>query len=293
MAKANANIGAPLTSSRSRSGSGRGWHSFSAANLSHMVESEIIPRLLMAHGTMRSVDKAPLAVPEQSGAVLSPDEIARFGPLPLVLEAEELRQEVEKFLARGVSMERILIDLLAPSARQLGELWEEDACDFVDVTMGLWRLQEVMRSVAMKAPPVMRPLQRPPSALFAPMPGDDHSFGALMIEEIFARAGWETDVVYEPNRARTLDLLAARSFDLVGLTVTTDCPSGVLADLISAIRSVSRNSAIRVLVGGRAINADPALSVAAGADGTAPDADAALILAQEMVTGSQSAAAQT
>lgn len=157
--------------------------------------------------------------------------------------------------------------------------------------MGLWRLQEVMRSVAMQAPPVMRPLQRPPSALFAPMPGDDHSFGALMIEEIFARAGWETDVVYEPSRTKMLDLLAARDFDMVGLTVTSDCPSGALADLISAIRSVSRNPAIRVLVGGRAINADPALSVAAGADGTAPDADAALILAQEMVTGSHSVAA--
>lgn len=292
MAKPNANIGAPLSASRTWSGRGRGSHSFSAANLSRMVESEIIPRLLMAHGHVRLAGRPLLPPADEVRAILTPAEIARFAPLPLLMEADELRQEVEQFLARGVSMERILIDLLAPSARRLGELWEEDACDFVDVTMGLWRLQEVMRSVAMQAPPVMRPLQRPPSALFAPMPSDDHSFGALMIEEIFARAGWETEVVYEPSRARLLDLLATQAFDLVGLTVTNDCPSGSLADMVSAIRSVSRNPAIRVFVGGRAINADPALSAAAGADGTAPDAEAALILAEEMVTANRSVTAQ-
>ena len=45
-----------------------------------------------------------------------------------------------------------MVDLLAPAARLLGEYWEDDRCDFVDVTMGLWRLQEVVHEIAARAP---------------------------------------------------------------------------------------------------------------------------------------------
>jgi hypothetical protein len=64
----------------------------------------------------------------------------------------------------------VFIDLLAPSARRLGQHWEDDDCDFVDVTMGLWRLQEVMREVTMRFRRRAR-AARPRAALFAPPGG--------------------------------------------------------------------------------------------------------------------------
>jgi methanogenic corrinoid protein MtbC1 len=223
---------------------------------------------------------------------LSADEIARFAALPLQLETGDLLNAIEQYLSRGVAVEHIFIELLAPSARKLGELWEADECDFVDVTMGLWRLQEVMRVVAMRSPVILHTITAPRSALFAPIPGDQHSFGALMIDEVFTRAGWESEVLFEPKRPQLLEILARRAFDLVGLTVTNDCPSGDLADLISAIRSVSRNPDIRVLIGGRAVNIDPTLHVAAGADGTAIDAVSAVVLAEQLLAESRSALCQ-
>jgi methanogenic corrinoid protein MtbC1 len=257
-----------------------------------MVEGDIIPRLLMAHRNDRWNQPRRAERMNESVSTLSPDEIARFAPLPLSLEASDLLDAIEQYLSRGVEVEQIFVELLATSAHKLGELWEADECDFVDVTMGLWRLQEVMRIVAMRSPKIIRTITAPRSVLFAAMPGDQHSFGALMIDEVFTRAGWESEVLFEPKRGQLLEILARRGFDLIGLTVTNDCPSGDLADLISAIRSVSRNPGIRVLIGGRAVNFDPTLQVAAGADGTATDAVSAVTLAEQLVADARSALCQ-
>ncbi|QYU69615.1 cobalamin B12-binding domain-containing protein [Leptolyngbya sp. 15MV] len=250
----------------------------SGAALGVLIEGEIIPRLLMAH-----IDE-PMQFPIRTCSGIDPLEANRFAPLPLELEADELLAEVDKFLDRGVSVETVLVELLAPSARKLGQCWEEDSCDFVDVTMGLWRLQEVMREIMVRSPVVAQNLAAQRSALFAPMPGDQHSFGALMVEEVFARAGWQSEVLFEPKQQELLHIVVERSFDLVGLTVSSDCPSAAIAELITAIRSVSRNPAVRVIIGGRVVNADPGLVSVVGADGTAPDARAALALAERMVT---------
>lgn len=287
MAKGIANEGAALRPARSASGRSKTSPSFSGPTLSRMVEGDIIPRLLMAHRNERLLPNLGPDPSAHTQTSLSDEDISQFLGLPLHYEASELLDEIEKFLSRGVSVEKILVELLATSARKLGDLWEADECDFVDVTMGLWRLQEVMRIVAMRSPAMLRTVQAPPSVLFAPIPGDQHSFGALMIDEVFSRAGWESEVLFEPKRAELLEILSNQSFDIVGLTVTNDCPSGDLAGLVSAIRSVSRNPAVRVLVGGRAINADPALAVAAGADGTATDAISAVTLAEQLLASSR------
>ncbi|MBH5321974.1 cobalamin B12-binding domain-containing protein [Aurantiacibacter sediminis] len=210
----------------------------------------------------------------------------QFAPMPLAHDVDDLMVEIDAFLKRGVPVESVYIDLLGESARTLGEYWSADECDFVDVTMGLWRLQEVMREVSSRFPVEHRERPYRPSALFSSVPGDQHSFGALMVEEIFARAGWDSEALIEPQRGEMLQLLAERSFDLVGLTVSNDCPSGQLANLVSAIRSVSRCGTVKIIVGGRAINTNPDLVDLVGADGTAADACSALVLAERIVVES-------
>lgn len=252
--------------------------------LSLLIEGEIIPRLMVAH----SSDGEPVAVDlRESSSRIEPADAARFAPLPLAADADELMQEIESFLDRGVSAESIFVDLLAPSARRLGQLWESDACDFLDVTMGLWRLQEVMHEVARLSPSLAKARRNPPSALFSPMPGETHSFGALMVEEIFARSGWRSEVLIEPRKRELLQVISDNAYDLVGLTVSCDCLSADVKDLITAIRSVSRSANTKVIIGGRMVNAHPELVEQCGADGTATDAISALSLAERIVLEAQ------
>lgn len=242
-----------------------------------IIEGEIIPRLLMAHSSGAARNESRHARP------IHPDDAERFALLPLRLEAAGLLEEVNAFIKDGVSVETVCLDLLAPAARKLGEMWEHDECDFIDVTMGLWRLQEVMREVAARAPVERDFPCAPRSALFSPMPGDNHNFGALMIEEVFARAGWQSEALIKPERRELLDRLARQPFDLVGLTLTRDCPSAAVSNLIKAMRNVSANPDIIIFVGGRMINENPDLVAEVGADGTGADALAALEMAENLV----------
>jgi methanogenic corrinoid protein MtbC1 len=262
-----------------------------------ILEQEIIPQLLMAHlsSSAGSDDQAiigggegragapPACAGGRTDPVITRAAAERFMELPLRVDASALSEEVDRLVARGASVETIMIDLLAPAARRLGEMWETDECDFVDVTMGLWRLQEVMRDLSLRFPQLRAPSDAPRRALFAPMPGDVHSFGAQMIEELFARAGWQTDVLLQPERRDLLEHVARLPLDVVGLTVSRDCPSATLSSLIKAIRSVAVNPQLNVIIGGAAIVKKPAIVAEVGADGTGADAREALELAEGLV----------
>ncbi|NVE94970.1 cobalamin B12-binding domain-containing protein [Altererythrobacter sp. JGD-16] len=245
---------------------------------------------MVAHSSDQKGDTKGIRDTQSS---IEPAEAARFAPLPLVADADELMGKVQTFLDRGVSPESIFVDLLAPSARRLGQLWETDACDFLDVTMGLWRLQEVMHETARLSPGTIKGRDNPPSILLTPIPGETHSFGSLMVEEVFARAGWRSEVLLEPQRSELLKVVAGNSYDVVGLTISCDCLSSNLTDIITAIRSVSKSPSTKVIIGGRMVNAHPELVEQCGADGTATDAISALSLAERIVLETHSSASPT
>lgn len=250
-----------------------------------IIEGDIIPRLLVAQ---IEANRAEAATDHEGGkghepATLDHDAKARFAELPLRLEAPDLMSEIDRFLQAGVSIESILLDLLAPAARRLGEMWEDDEADFVDVTMGLWRLQEVMREVSLRSPPVKAAISGRLRALFSPVPGDTHSFGAQMLDEFFSRAGWQSDCLFQPERRELLDYLATQPIDIVGLTVSSDTQSGGVAGLMKAMRSVAKNPNLLIIVGGSAIARNPEIVAEVGADGTGADAREALSLAERLV----------
>jgi methanogenic corrinoid protein MtbC1 len=165
----------------------------------------------------------------------------------------------------------------------LGEMWDRDECDFLDVTMGLWRLQEVMREIAWGSPIITGPLSAPHRALFSPMPGEQHSFGATMVHEVFVRAAWDSEVLVAPEMRQLIAKVAGKAYDLIGLTVSCDISSESLSRTIKAIRSVSMCQEVSILIGGHVVNSNPALAAEAGADGSAVDAPGALALANRLV----------
>lgn len=250
---------------------------FGADSINTIIESEIIPRLLMAHSSGAS------ALSHDHKREIAPAEANRFAALPLEIDAAGLLAEVDRFLGDGASLDAIYIDLLAPAARRLGEMWDADECDFVDVSMGLWRLQEVMRDIAARSPKIVATISAPRSILVASMPGDQHTFGASMLEEVFVRAGWQSELLTLPERREVLNSLSRKAFDLAALTISRDCPSAALSSLIKAMRGVSANPHLSIIIGGNAVNNNPGLVAEVGADGTGSDARAAVITADRLV----------
>lgn len=247
-------------------------------SLCSLIESEIIPRLMVAHAT-----ETPIADRHSTGGTITADDVAALVPLALHVEADALLAHVEDIMAHGISVDTILVDLLAPVARLLGEYWEDDRCDFNDVTMGLWRLQEIVHEISVRVPAQTSGATRH-RALFASMPGDDHNFGLIVIDEVFRGNGWETDRYSAAETSDLLRYVADEWYDMIGLTISCDCHIGGLTSIIAALRNVSKNPHITVMVGRRVFVTDPDLVVRVGADGTACDAKIALKVAEGLVT---------
>lgn len=236
-----------------------------------------------AEGDVRAGDDVyPYAV-KDSITRFSDEDVHAFARHSLNEDPVKMLAFVEQYLADGHSVESIYINLLAPAARYLGAEWEGDNCDFVDVTMGLWRIQEVLRDLTVRMPPKKRTSDGKRTALFSTMIGDQHSFGTLMIAECFQRAGWYTDALIDPSQSDLTQKIANTYFELLGVTISNSQPPETLAQLIKGIRAVSKNPDIIIMIGGREINDNPQLVEQCGADASALDASQALKVASELV----------
>jgi MerR family transcriptional regulator, light-induced transcriptional regulator len=115
-----------------------------------------------------------------------------------------------------MTFSQLQLGLLAPTARRLNALWENDDVSFLDVTLATGNLQRMMRFVAIDLMPVAHPRLRRKAILIAPAPGEGHGFGAAMAAEFFRRDGW----VVHHDASPTVEGLAATAaaiwVDVVG-----------------------------------------------------------------------------
>ena len=250
-------------------------HNMPSNPIAALIEQSVIPRVVEAHQN----DAAPAEFRNRWH-----DEAMSFAALAVDADAEELLARLDAMLGSGTEIETILINILAPAARRLGVMWEQDDCDFVDVTMGLWRLQEVVRELSARVPIAAGRPDRGYRAVFSAMPGEQHNFGTVIVEDIFRRAGWMTELLLDAQQGALLNAVSSARYDLVGLTVSLNVHTERLPSLILAIRSVSRNPQLCILLGGRVLMDDPQLALRVGADGTAADAQSAVALANRLVS---------
>lgn len=248
----------------------------SPLTLARLIEGEIIPRLLMAHRDGTDPDVIPMTT-----GVIAPAELERFSRMVMTSELAVLIEHVDLLTRRGVGMETIYFDLLSPSAKRLGDMWEADDCSFTDVTIGLCRLQQIVYEFADRMH-VESGGGDGRTALFALTPGDHHSFGLVMVVEYFRRAGWRTVCMPDATADDLTDAARSEWFDLIGFSVADDRWVGVLGPVIAAVRAASLNDEVKVIVGGRAFEADPSRVARVGADETAGDARDAVRVADAL-----------
>ena len=108
------------------------------APIASLVESAVIPRILSAH---------------RGPAAAVPSDAAMLARLALDAESDELTAYLGDLVESGIAIDAVLVDHVAPAARHLGRMWEDDDCSFLDVTLGLARLQEAVRGFAADFPP--------------------------------------------------------------------------------------------------------------------------------------------
>lgn len=240
------------------------------------IEGQIVPRLLMARGA--AATRAPRRDAAGAGLALGQEHVAELVRLLLDHDSTVASAYVADLRREGAGVERICLDLLALAARRLGALWENDEVDVVQVTLGLCRLQTLLREVSADRDEGGHSDLKG-SILLVPELGEEHTFGLQLVGEFFRRAQWDVWMEHPESPSALLDLVAHEHFSAVGLTVGCAERLPGLATRITSIRRASRNRALCVLVGGPLFLARPELATQVGADATASDGHEAVSIA--------------
>lgn len=252
--------------------------------LVRVIEGEIIPRLLLAHRGPPTGPPASGLAAETSVNAAYLGDIESFARLVLTSEPGEIVDRVQFLVDGGIKLERVYLELLAPVARLLGIYWLEDRCSFAEVTLGLSHLHQAVHLLGRRYREKLDPPAMARQAFFAPAPGEQHTFGLAIMEELFQVAGWQTSSDHGATKSSIMRAVAADQLDLVGFSVGCANLVDPLVDLITQTRKVSRNREIVVMVGGRFFTDHPEANRDIGADRVLLGGDDAVRIAEELVS---------
>ena len=249
------------------------------------IESQVIPRLLLTHP---SAPEAVSATVESGSESVRPAaaEVVEFTEIVLRGQTEQASAFMRDLHTRGVSAESLYLDLLAPSARYLGELWTTERSDFVEVTVALHRLQALAHQFSAYLTGMDDAATLPPAGprvLCIAMPGEQHVFGAQLVGEFLRRARWDVWDAPGASESDVLSLVKQEWFTIVGISVSNLDQPEALAGLLRRVRRASLNPELRVMVGGLPFDEHPERAALVGADATARDGRDAVAKAQKLL----------
>lgn len=243
-----------------------------AALLNRVVEAEIIPRLALARGNPTKKPK-----PVQAEAGTTQDDTSELVRRLMGKEDDSAWKLVELLEAQGTKPAALYLGIISEAARRLGELWEEDRCDFAQVTISLGRLQRLVRALSPSFQvAAVSQIGHADTVMLLPAPGDQHTFGLVILAEFFQREGWNLIGGPVSMGYDAAELVRGAWVDVAGFSVGSHSRLESLAACIRAVRKSSQNRYLGVMVGGPLFIQHPELVTRVGADTTAPDAASAV-----------------
>jgi methanogenic corrinoid protein MtbC1 len=241
------------------------------------IEGEVIPRLLLTKRGQTSA--AAVCAP-----MFGPEDVAEFATRVLARDNSAALAFIQEQRNRGAELDTLYVDLMAPAARHLGEMWVQDFCDFTQVTIGLGRLQQVLHELRNVFPVEHegRPSER--RLLLMPAPGDQHTFGIAMVADLFRRGGWYVRSGPRTSQHDLIETVRADWYSVVGISIGSEFRLESVSGAIRSIRRASRNPSVGIMVGGPLLSEHPDIAAMLGADATAVDGRQAVAQAQNLLT---------
>lgn len=196
-------------------------------------------------------------------------ELGRFVDLLRAPDALLAEGYLQDRVEAGDTMVSIFQDLLTPAARRLGSLWEDDDCDFVEVTLACARLQKAVRRLGALFGAAGGGGHWRGRALVCGVAGDQHTLGPILVAETLAREGFGVSLgspfARDPSSGR---------FEVVAISMASS--DHWMETRARIVRLRRRHPGARILLGGGAVVRHPEMARTAGADAWALDVEGLL-----------------
>lgn len=171
-------------------------------------------------------------------------------------------------IASGIERDDVFRSLIPEVARRIGEMWVTDSASFVDVTVAAGRLQRLYRDHDAGGDWESRTIPLGQSALMVVPSFEDHSLGAFAAASQFRKHGIWVHMAIGLEAAELAEVIKARRFSMVGMSLAT-AQSVESARLLIHFLRASIDDLPPVVVGGRAAELLNNVARRTGADYTA------------------------
>jgi methanogenic corrinoid protein MtbC1 len=251
-----------------------------AGQLADVIERQILPRLMLLASEPPAKHKAAQPKP----ATISAGDIEELARIAVNHDVDVACSFVSALHARGLAVDALLLDLLAPAARLIGQQWEEDRVSFVDVTVALSRMQQIVRGLRPDVPGRAREDGQGGGrrVLLLPTPGEQHTFGMLIVCDMLRSAGFDVSGGHELPAGERQKLISSQPFVMIGFSLSAERLLPGLEKAIQTVRRSPVNKHACVVVGGRVFLDTPAAVARVGADGVARDGRHAVEIAEAL-----------
>lgn len=181
----------------------------------------------------------------------------------------------------GMSIRDIYLGVFERVQREVGRLWQVNEITVAEEHFCTAATQLVMSQLH---PRIIGTAAGDRRVVVTCVGGDLHEIGARMVADFFELAGW--DSCYLGANTPTDSVIGAvvdHEADVLAVSATMTFHVQEVAEVVRALRAEPSCAEVKVLVGGCPFHVDAELWRKVGADGTAPDAEAATLVAQRLV----------
>jgi len=190
-------------------------------------------------------------------------------------EADLVRKVLVHATRAGVSRTK-LADVYIPAlAHQMGDMWCADTMGFAEVTIGVARLQAILRELG---PEWRADLQAPadaPVVLLTTLRDAQHTLGAVILAGQLRRAGFSARLVLDPTPSHIADLAQRLRFDAVFISASQSESLEKMRRMIDLFKEISE-ATVPVVVGGGILEVHADVAQLVGADFATTDIDEAV-----------------
>jgi methylmalonyl-CoA mutase cobalamin-binding subunit len=159
------------------------------------------------------------------------------------------REAVQALCSTGLSQVQIA-DLYVPAmARRLGERWHHDELSFAQVTIGMSRLQRLVRDLVAEVDTGRSAGREVGSLLLVVPEAEQHTLGAILLCGQLRRRGLSVRLCLGFRSCDAADALSSGSYDGVLISASRAYSLENLQDVIKSVRDAAP-SALPVCIGG-------------------------------------------
>lgn len=203
--------------------------------------------------------------------------------LSALLRSERMTalQLIQDAVKKGISVQTLYLQVFEPCLREVGRLWQTQQISIAQEHYCTAATQFIMAQLY----PLIFQAPRNGRRLIAACVGNElHEIGLRMVTDFFEMEGWDTYYLGANTPPSALiDYLRATQADILAISTTIPIHIRDVEELIRLVRKSYKGSDLKILTGGYPFNLYPDLWHKVGADGTAPNAAQAVVVAKTLL----------